>query len=107
MRASDYRLVYDKGFRVASSLFAAFCLARQDVENGIGPRIGLTVPRAVAGAVGRNRIKRRLREAFRLHRSDIGPQWDIVFNPRRPVLQAQFKEIERELESVIRKCNLR
>ena len=35
--------------------------------------MGLTVPRAIGGSVVRNRIKRRIREAFRLHRAEIGP----------------------------------
>ena len=82
-------------------MFAAFCLARQDFK---GPRIGLTVPRALGGAVARNRIKRRIREAFRIHRAEIGPQWDIVFNPRRSALTAPFAEIERGFHKVIEKC---
>ena len=52
----------------------------------------------------RNRIKRRIREAFRLHRSEIGSQWDIVVNPRRAALGASFPEIERALGRVIEKC---
>ena len=36
----------------------------------------------------RNRIKRRIREAFRLHRAEIGRQWDIVVNPR-PFVKAK------------------
>ena len=52
----------------------------------------------------RNRIKRRIREAFRLHRSEIGRQWDIVVNPRRAVLGASVPEIERALTKVIEKC---
>ena len=118
MRAADFRLVYDKGFRVSSPLFAAFCLARDDrgadgPQNAMacptptGPRLGLTVPRAVSDAVGRNRIKRRLREAFRLHGRDLGPQWDIVLNPRRASLTAEFNEIERALRKVIDKCESR
>ena len=97
-------MVYDKGVRFSSPLFAAFCLAR--AEAGGGARLGLTVPRALGGAVARNRIKRRLREAFRLHRVEFGPQWDIVINPRRAALGAPFPEIERALGKVIEKCGL-
>jgi len=68
-----------------------------------GPRLGLTVPRAVGKAVLRNRIKRRLREAFRLHRASLDARWDIVLNPRRAVLQASFKEIEQALMKVLMK----
>ncbi len=82
-------------------MFAAFCLAREDRD---GPRIGLTVPRALGGAVIRNRIKRRIREAFRLHREEFGPQWDIVVNPRRASLEAPFADLERGLRKVIEKC---
>jgi ribonuclease P protein component len=89
---------------VSSPMFAAFCLARQEPD---GARLGLTVPRAVGPSVQRNRIKRRLREAFRLHRAEIAPKWDIVLNPRRPVLAAPFAEIERALRKVIDQCNSR
>jgi len=54
--------------------------------------------------VVRNRIKRRLRAAFRLHRAEFGPQWDIVLNPRRAALDASFAAIERALGKVIEKC---
>ena len=102
LRSADFRLVYDKGTRLSGPLFAAFCLAR--TGSGDGARLGLTVPRAIGGAVVRNRIKRRLREAFRHLRGEFGPQWDIVINPRRAALDAPFEEIERSLRKVIQKC---
>ncbi len=101
LKSADFRAVYDNGTRVTCPIFAAFCLQREDRS---GVRIGLTVPRALGGAVIRNRIKRRIREAFRLHRNDFGPQWDIVFNPRRAAFSAPFAEIERGLRKVIEKC---
>jgi ribonuclease P protein component len=101
--------VYDHGTRVSGPLFAAFCLAREgdrrDGSDGCGARLGLTVPRAIGGSVDRNRIKRRLREAFRRHRTEINPQWDIVINPRRTALAAPFADLERALRKVIEKCN--
>lgn len=41
-------------------------------------RLGLSVPRRVGGAVVRVRIKRRLREAFRLGQYDVPPGYDLV-----------------------------
>ena len=70
----------------------------------MGVRLGLTVPRAIGGAVVRNRIKRRFREAFRIHRAEFAAPWDIVINPRRAAMEAPFAEIERALRKVIEKC---
>jgi ribonuclease P protein component len=104
LRTADFRKVYDHGKRVSGPLFAAFCLARPEDQSS-GPRLGLTVPRAIGGSVVRNRIKRRMREAFRLHRADLNPQWDIVINPRRTAFAAPFTELERALRKVIEHCN--
>jgi len=96
--------VYDKGFRVSGPLFAAFCLARNEPEGRTSARLGLTVPKAVGKAVERNRIKRRLREAFRMQRAEIDAKWDIVLNPRRPVLKTTFAEIEKAVRKVVETC---
>jgi ribonuclease P protein component len=104
LRTSEYRRVYDHGARIPGPLFAAFCFARPDSEAE-GPRLGLTVPRAVGKAVIRNRIKRRLREVFRLQRAALSPKWDIVLNPRRTAAEAPFVDLERAMRKVIDRCN--
>ena len=78
-------------------------MATKDLERA-SARLGLTVPRAVGGAVVRNRVKRRFREIFRLRRAELGTQWDIVLNVRRLAATATYTEFERAFQKVIEKC---
>ncbi len=85
--------------------FAAFCLkAPESAGMGSSARIGLTVPRALGKATVRNRLKRRVREAFRRHLVELLPGWDIVVNPRRGALDAGFASLEQEVKKVIERC---
>jgi ribonuclease P protein component len=93
--------VYAEGFRVSSPCFAAFCLRRP--EPGCS-KIGLTVPRALGGAVVRNRLKRRMREAVRRQLHSLEPRWEIVFNPRRAGLTAPLENLVREIARLFARC---
>jgi len=59
------------------------------------PRLGLSVSRRVGTAPRRNQIKRRLREAFRLHQHDlpIGYDFVIVVRPHEPLILAEYQKI--------------
>lgn len=61
-----------------------------------GSRIGFTVGRVLGGAVERNRIKRRLREAVRRERGRLRTAVDLVVNPKKSVERAEFAEILEE-----------
>jgi ribonuclease P protein component len=47
------------------------------------PRLGLSVSRKVGNAVVRNRWKRRIREAFRLHQASLPAGVDLVVRPQK------------------------
>jgi ribonuclease P protein component len=102
-RRGDFEKVYKQGRRHFAAHLTVFYLGR---ERGDGPRIGLRVGRVLGEAVERNRIKRRLREALRLHRAELSSAVDIVVHPKRSALKVDFagleKEIQRALEAVER-----
>lgn len=61
-------------------------------------RLGLTVTRKAGGAVVRNRIKRRLREAFRRNRHELDRRpVDLVINGRAAVIERPREALERDL----------
>lgn len=49
-------------------------------------------------------MKRRMREAVRLNLEGLTPEWSIVFNPRKPVLDVPFPSLEAEVRKVFSKC---
>lgn len=95
LKSAEYRRIYQEGSKFAGPLFAAFY---RRAEGGRPARVGYTTPRALGKAVVRNRIKRRLREAVRLQLAALGPGWEVVFNPRRAVLEADFSRLAAEVE---------
>ena len=98
MRRTEYEAVYRDGRRRSSQQFAVFGRA-----NGLGrSRFGISVKKALGGAVVRNRIRRRSREILRLNGSEIPSGWDIVIHPRSSVARAKFAPLGAELVRLLR-----
>ena len=93
---ADFDRVYKTGRRHFGQHLSVFFLGRDD---GQAPRVGFTVSRAMGGAVQRNRIRRRLREAVRLHLEEFRMAADVVINPKKSALKAEFTELERDMVS--------
>jgi len=100
LKHSDFQHVYKTGKRHFSGLLTAFYVVR-DTPSSAGPRIGITVSRALGGAVVRNRIKRRMREAIRVHLPELTVTVDVVFNPKKIVLDADFTAIDQEVKRAL------
>ena len=88
----QFLAVYEKGRRVSSYSFVLFGL-----PNQLGYcRLGVTVTRKLGGAVVRNRIKRRLREVFRVNRHRLAPALDLVINAKHAIVDVPAADLERE-----------
>ena len=94
LRHTDFEQVYRLGRRHFAAHVTVFYLRRAETE---GMRVGFTVGGALGGAVERNRMKRRLREAVRLQWPERMPAVDVVINPKKSALDMDFSELGKEV----------
>jgi ribonuclease P protein component len=104
LRHADFERVYKQGrrhFSASMTVFYCPCAENATAQKGaaesVGLRIGFTVGRALGGAVQRNRIKRRLREAVRMSLPATCASADVVINPKKCVLDMEFSKIQVEI----------
>ncbi|MGH8457416.1 MAG: ribonuclease P protein component [Stenotrophobium sp.] len=103
LRHADFQCVYKQGRRHFGTHMTVFYLER-DAHVGrppsagrTGPRIGFTVSRALGGAVHRNRIRRRMREAVRDSLLLLTAAVDVVINPKKSAETAELQVLRAEV----------
>lgn len=69
-------------------------------------RVGVTVSKKLGKAVVRNRIRRRLREVYRLHEEQFAPGWDIVVVARSRCIGADFGKLTHAYLSLAAKAGI-
>ncbi len=94
-RAEEYRQVFKNNYRISDNCFT-FLICKQ---KGKKPRIGFAIAKKqIKGAVDRNRIKRQIRESFRL-KQNLLPNFDIVVMVRKEILKLDNQGINDRLGS--------
>lgn len=97
LKSKDFALVKKDGKRITVNNLIIFLKT-----NDIGiRRLGLAVSSKVGGAVKRNRIKRILREIFRLNKEVFPASNDIFISVRQGFNPKWFKEIEKEIKTAV------
>jgi ribonuclease P protein component len=90
-----YQAIYSKSPPIFARRFVFYAC-----PNGAGrPRLGVTVPKKMADAVERNRVKRLLRAVFRNLRAALPQDCDLVANAKRSAKGASFAEVEADFRS--------
>ena len=101
LRHSDFERVYKQGRRPFARHLTVFYLRRDGEPAVSGLRIGFTVGKVLGKAVERNRMKRVLREAVRLSGLERALDVDVVVNPKKSLLGAEFTEVRSEVGNAL------
>ncbi len=87
-------------------MFAAPRVVVGDAPASQPTRLGITVTRKIGNAVERNRIKRLVREVFRLNRTRLPEGLDLVWVAKQQAAQAQFADVLEDFEALARRSDL-
>ena len=92
---SDFHRVYRKGKSAVRPCLVVY--ARR--AGGAESRLGITVSTKVGKAHTRNRVRRRLREIYRLHEAGLRPGYDFVVVARTRAANVEYRRLEAEFLS--------
>ena len=69
-------------------------------------RVGITVSKKLGKAHVRNRVRRRLREVYRLNEDKFRPGWDIVVVARSRAVDAPFEKLTKSYLHLAKKAGI-
>ena len=99
----DFARVREQGGRLACGCLVANWLR---LPTGSATRLGVVAGAKIGGAVVRSRVKRLLRESFRLHRLEFGGPVDLVLVARPSIAGKNYTEVERDFLAAMRRAGL-
>lgn len=99
---SDFRRLYSKGKSAVNPYLAVYCRRNREGVN----RLGYTVSVKLGHAVVRNRVRRRLREIYRLNSPRLKSGWDIVVVARMRCVNAEYSAMDEAFLSACEKLGL-
>ena len=98
----EFRRVYNKGKSGVSPLLVVYARPNRGRRN----RLGVTVSTKLGKAVVRNRVRRRLREIYRLSQPELRQGYDIVLVARTRAVTATYGELTRAYRAGCEKLGL-
>ena len=99
---SDFRRLYAKGKSAVNPYVVVYSRCNREQHN----RLGYTVSTKLGHAVVRNRVRRRLREIYRLNSRLFKSGYDIIIVARMRCVGAEYRKLEAAVLEACKKLEL-
>ena len=101
---SEFRAVYRRGKSFSNKILVLYIF--KNYKNKDISRLGISVSKKVGCSVVRNRIKRLIRESYRLNKYKFKTGYDFIFIARSTINGSSYLEIEKSLIDLLSKFKL-
>ncbi len=98
-RRNDFQRVYRSGRSFACHHLVMYVLR----DEHLAGRVGFAAGKKLGCAVVRVRVKRLLRECWRLHQAELPEDWAVLLVGRRPMVEAKCQAVERDYVRLLRR----
>ena len=98
LKNREFQTVYESGVSFANRNLVMYVLPNHLTDN----RIGISVSKKVGNSVVRHRVKRIIRESYRLTRDNVNNGLDIVVIARKEAKEKSYQELEQSMMHLYR-----
>lgn len=98
----EFRRIYRKGKSIVTPYLVLYCQRNRQGRT----RLGVTVSTKLGKAVVRNRVRRRLREIWRLNLPDMARGWDIILVARVRAVSTSYQKLDKAYRHALQEADL-
>jgi ribonuclease P protein component len=101
-KSREYQDLYKKGLKVPGKYLIVYISTNSLSRN----RFGIVASKKVGNAVKRNKSRRRLRAIAKESREKLKPGHNIIIIARQSIVKADYKRVEKDFYTVMKKAGL-
>ena len=98
----EFGTVYNRGRSFANSRLVLYVMPSTDFKG----RVGFAAGKKLGGAAVRNRIKRMMREAYRLTQHELDPSYAIIMVGRKKLINAKCDVVMRAFRELCARAKI-